>query len=130
MSKAKLVEDILIRNPVLAEPWHLVAHVRQVMLANSFSNLPILWDGKWQVLTDIAVMQFLKGDKEIKERQSSTIQAAIENELFKPGVAVQVLPSVTIELLVANIGKRRALVVEEKESQPRLLGILMPFDLL
>jgi hypothetical protein len=38
MSQTRKVEDLMVRNPVVAEPWQLVAHVRSTILANSFSH--------------------------------------------------------------------------------------------
>jgi len=36
------VEQIMVSSLVIAEPWHQLAHVRRIMLSNSFSYLPVL----------------------------------------------------------------------------------------
>ena len=133
MSKLTCIEDIMVRNPVIAEPWHMVAHIRKTMLANSFSFLPILWAGEWHFVSDTMIMRYLHGasnrdDK--KERLQKQIQYVIQAGEIKPTPAVYCPPKNTIVQLLAEMVDGPILVVEEAGGTSRLLGIVTSFDLL
>ena len=59
MASLSKVTHFMVRAPVTAEPWHPVSFVRQQMLENSFSYLPIEIDiqGKpsWRLVSEQAV---------------------------------------------------------------------------
>lgn len=44
------VKDYMVKTPIAAEPWHPVAHARQLVLTHSFSFLPVLHDRRWRLL--------------------------------------------------------------------------------
>ena len=52
----RVAGDLMVRNPVTAEPWHNVATVRRNMLTNSFSYLPIKAHGQWMLISDQSVV--------------------------------------------------------------------------
>jgi len=56
------VEQVMVRSPLEAKPWHRVAHCRNDMLSNSFSVLPILTGPeRWELLSDEAIVQMVAG---------------------------------------------------------------------
>lgn len=57
------VADYMVKAPVSIEHWQPVAHARQLMLMHSFSFLPILYNGKWKLLSEMAVVAFLQPKK-------------------------------------------------------------------
>src|SRR5436309_3329954 len=60
----KRVEELMVRIPIVAEPWHLIAQVRRTMLGNSFSTLPTFVKssdrGDWKLITDLTIMQRIR----------------------------------------------------------------------
>lgn len=80
MNKTTLrVEDYMVTTPVYVEEWHTLGYARQRMLVNSFSYLPIFWDDKWQLISDIAVAQFFHrlNSDERKTHEAQAIKAAL-----------------------------------------------------
>lgn len=133
MKKMKCAEDIMVRQPIVAETWHMIAHVRQTMLANSFSNVPVLIDNRWHIITDLMIMRFLRGapdGKEKKARLSSQLEASIRKGEIVPIVARCFLPETKLDDLISAMDVGPALVTDGNSSAPRLLGILTSFDLL
>lgn len=132
------LRDIMVRSPAVAEPWQPVSFVRQVMLTNSFSTLPIYVGDRWRVITDAQVAAFLRG--------------VPNNRLTRLGMTVEEAAKQQPELLgnpafenpcarIADVAKRFAtnpqdafiLVLEEPSASPQsraLLGIVTAFDIL
>ena len=58
------VSDFMVRDAICAAHWQPISFVRQQMLANSFSYLPILWPAdnnpRWHVVSDVGVTRFLR----------------------------------------------------------------------
>ena len=75
-----VVTDFMIRNPVCAELWQPVGFLRQQMLANSYSFLPVLCeDEKWRLVSDAAIARFLGPARAGTERRkllSTTLREA------------------------------------------------------
>lgn len=133
MSKMKYAQDIMVRQPVVAEMWHLVAHVRQTMLANSFSSLPVFKDGRWHCISDLTIMRFLHGAadaKDLKARLSAQLEVAISAGEILPDVAMCWTPDSKLVEIVAAMQAGPALVIDSRSGTSRLVGILTPFDLL
>lgn len=132
-----LVEDIMVRSPVIAEDWQMVAHVRREMLGNSFSNLPILWNGVWHVITDNALMQFLRSSadyKECRSRRNKLIGNVISSEVNSSAVKVLRAETCSDQAPISEaVGKLKAapvVLVLHEGCQNHLVGILSAFDLL
>ena len=133
MNKMTYAQDIMVRQPMVAEMWHLVAHVRQTMLANSFSSLPVLKDGRWHCISDLMIMRFLHSAadaKDLKVRLSTQLEVAISAGGIVPSVAsCYTLDSKLVDI-VAEMQAGPALVIDCRSGSIRLVGILTPFDLL
>lgn len=126
------VADYMVKSPVSIEQWQPVAHARQLMLMYSFSFLPILYDGKWRLLSEMAVVAFLQ-PKQRAERDKAIAQSishAVTSGL-KLLPAKTLRPTTEISPLVAKSSIRPVptlwLVIEEKN---RLTGVLSPFELM
>lgn len=126
------VADYMVKSPVSIEHWQPVAHARQLMLMHSFSFLPILYNGKWKLLSEMAVVAFLQPraraekDKALAQSISDAVQAGLKL------LPAKTLKSTTeIAPLVAKSAIRPVstlwLVVESKD---RLTGVLSPFELM
>jgi len=133
ISKMRIAEDIMVRGPIVAESWHMVAHIRRAMLANSFSCLPIVWHGKWELVCDNSLVPFLHGaanGDDHKRRLGMHIGAAVEAGDVELISAVCLPPTATIEMLVGQMRNFPLLITQEIDGQQRLLGLITSFDLL
>lgn len=133
LTKMKNVEDLMVRSPQIAEDWQPVATARRAMLGNSFSALPILWQGQWSLITDYSIMRSLQAKDSLAEQNrilTMRIDDALKQKVLGLTAAVTCKPSAPIAEAVKHMTEHPTLVVDEISGQPRLLGILTPFDLL
>lgn len=124
-----VVVDFMVRNPVCAELWQPVGFVRQQMLANSYSHLPVFGDdGQWKVVSDAALATFLGPERDGKPRRkrlASTLQES----------SVSLIPAIFVDekapLAVAlDLLKGTPVLLVQSPDRRGLLGILTAFDLL
>jgi CBS domain-containing protein len=133
MARMKCAQDIMVRQPVVAETWQLIAHVRQAMLANSFSNLPVLVNDRWHIITDLMIMRFLRDaadGKVQKARLSTQLATAIMEREIVPMEAKCFPPGTKLADLILAMDLGPALITDGGSSTARLIGILTSFDLL
>ena len=132
MTKLEHVEDIMVRNPTVVEGWQMVANARREMLANSFTFLPILHDGKWQLIADFEVMHFLRSSSDLSknDRLSMSLGTSINKKSIHLIPVRTCNPSDTISDLTKIIENLPVLVIKEFDGEKKLLGIVTPFDLL
>ena len=126
------VTDFMTRNPVCAELWQPVSFIRQQMLANSFSYLPVLEGGDpWRVVSDVAIARFLGsgGDESRDSRLAKTLQEACKKVPYVLKAAKIVEETTTLRAALDHFGTEHVLLVREQKSGG-LLGILTAFDLL
>ena len=131
------VEDLMVRTPVFAEPWHLVSHVRKRMLTNSFSWIPIFHgkdeSRKWVLLQDAGLMKWIRSDpdkKKQKARLAMPVGEAIADHELAVKDAHRCKPATLIAAILVQMGERPTLVTEKIQGEDRLLGIITAFDLL
>jgi len=135
MAQMLEIQDLMVRSPFVAEPWQLIGHVRNTMLANSFSSMPIRVANEetspWMILTDTAVMRIIQAvsRKERDARLNSTVEQATREGLIRLEPAICVRPGEPIATVVGKLNHLPILVVETS-SNSRLLGIITSFDLL
>ena len=132
ISQMRTLSDIMVRSPVVAEPWHLVAHARKLMLSNAFSTLPILIDGEWHLLTDEAIAQGTCGkEKETRTKLLSTrIEEAVAQRWLVLIKAEKRKPTHAVFELFRDRVNWPLLIVDKAGETERLVGIVTPFDLL
>ena len=128
------ISDFTIQQPVTAQAWQPISFVRQTMLANSFSYLPIRLsnspNGWWYVVSDYSVALFLRASStktEYRNRLSMAIGAAIEQGGIPRQKGFICKPDEGVSQALAASNGMPILVVRETEE---LLGIATPFDLL
>ena len=137
MTNMDRVEDLMVRNPVSAEPWHLVSHVRKMMLTNSFSCIPI-FKGKtgkdrWMLLQDGKLMHWIRSEpnkKKQKERLAMPVSVAITDHALAVKGAICCGGEISIGELLTRMNEDPTLVTEKIDGEERLLGIITAFDLL
>jgi CBS domain-containing protein len=134
MTQLTRVADYMVRDPICAAPWQPISFVRQQMLLNSFSFLPVQLEIEgatgWYLIEDSAVARYLRAvenNTQRRERMAQTVEQAILSEHLKtePAVLVQVDDNIT-DVLKKYCGQP-LLVVDDRQ---RLAGIVTAFDLL
>lgn len=130
----KTAGDLMVQNPMIAEPWHNVATARRAMLTNSFSFLPIRdRDGVWMLLSDVAIVQHLRRATTTKERSEllgKQLQKALHDGEITLSDCKRFSPGKGIDEVAKAISHMPVLIVEKDGNKQRLLGILTAFDLL
>jgi len=129
-----LISDYMVRSPVICELWHPMGFIRQQMLLNSFSFLPVLRDKEWWFISDRDIAIYLRAEasKWRKERLADTLaEATAENEgahsihLSKADLLEELAPLET----ALNALKNMPLLVHRRKDPEVLVGIVTAFDL-
>ncbi|HUA99754.1 MAG TPA: hypothetical protein VMA34_15585 [Terracidiphilus sp.] len=130
-----MVADFMMRNPVCGEPWQPVAFLRQQMLANSYSYLPVLSrDNEWGVVSDAAIAMFLGSDRKGKERRRR-LAMTLEEAALQSERPVRLTSAVFIDETAPldraiELLKGAPIVLVRSPVGTSVVGILTPFDLL
>ncbi|WP_309896069.1 hypothetical protein [Archangium sp.] len=135
MTESNTVRDFMIRSPVCASLWQPLSFVRQTMLENSFSYLPVLDQAgekkQWKLISDRALATYLR-EADRKNRLKQTLGEAVRNGLLALEVPHKVQPTAEVSSIFDGEDKGRPVLVfdgEDDGNRP-LLGLLMPFDVL
>lgn len=129
------VSHFMVRNPVCAAKWQPLSFIRQAMLTNSFSYLPVLISKEdplgWRLVSDLTLAQYLQAatsKANLRERLTMPLEKFLESENMILGKPQICKPDKMIAELIKNWDGLPMLVQSERSSE--LLGILTPFDLL
>jgi hypothetical protein len=131
-SNAKLIGDYMIRQPVCAQLWQPLSFIRQTMLVNSFSHLPVdINNGQphqWRLVTDACVARFTRADSanDRFERLRLSLAEAVKKELQLKEAWV-CTPQTSIQRALEECNGGPVLVTDETGV---LIGFATPFDLL
>jgi CBS-domain-containing membrane protein len=124
----------MVPAPVCAELWEPVGHIRQRLLANSFSFLPIvpLNGSDWRLVADVDVAKFLREaadhrDRRRRMRESLEMATAVDGGITLRPARTATSGTGVLEM-ARNLGTEPVLILN-REGQ-RLLGIVTAFDLL
>jgi CBS domain-containing protein len=125
-----VVGDYMVSNPVYAELWQPISFIRQKMLANSFSFLPVKSEaGNWCLVSDLDIANYLGTDaSKRKPRLAQTLNAAkIRLQPTKPCAI-----DTPLEEALRRLDKdgKPLLVCRQEQDQQILVGIVTAFDLL
>ena len=126
-----LVGDFMVSGPTVSERWQPVSHVRQLMLTNSFSFIPLAPGtkrGRWRLVADCDVARYLRGisNSQRGSRLSQSVENAMRNGLETHSVRV-----VPVDAPVADvIGTMNDHPVLVSSPRAGIVGILTAFDLL
>ena len=136
MKDATKVSQFMVRAPTTAMLWQPVSFVRQVMLANSYSVLPVFdttaMPPTWRLLSEGAIAKYLRSattNEERKRRLAGTVEQALCEGRFAADPAKVVTADEPVMNLLDDIEKHPVLVVNEKNAS-ELVGILTAFDIL
>jgi hypothetical protein len=133
MSELHQVSDFMVRNPVCAYMWQPLSSIRQAMLVNSFSYLPVQTEknGKtdWRLISDFRLAQCLrKNGKVVKDRLIQRLENTVKSGEIKLHSAKICSPQDKVEGVLPTSDGLPTLVLSPDNRE--LLGILTPFDLL
>jgi hypothetical protein len=128
------VNDYMVRNPVCASLWQPLSFIRQSMLINSFSYLPVHLEtnneSTWQLISDLAIAGYLRTNlhgEVSPKRLGHKLEEAIANGVKLTSTRV-CNPDVSITN-VLNGWDGTPILVQSNYSKD-LIGIITPFDLL
>lgn len=133
MSEYTEVKDFMVRNVICAYLWQPLSFIRQTMLVNSFSYLPVPVERdahvEWHLISDFVLAQYVRKNPEnSRNALGETLVdalAASHVELIK---AESCGANLTIGKLLTRSSGRPTLVLSTETKE--LLGIVTPFDLL
>lgn len=130
MNNAGTVGDFMVREPICASLWQPLSFIRQQMLKNSFTYLPVLLNNegqpRWWLVSDYHVARYLR-QKDRKARLGRTLDCARKED---PTLLEQADTCFEDKSVVEamEMSKGKAVIVIDKEE--RLVGIVTPFDFL
>jgi hypothetical protein len=133
MSDRHQVGDFMVRNPICAFMWQPLSFIRQIMLVNSFSYLPILVEPGgnvgWRLISDFRLGQCLRRNGKIaKDKLVQTLEEAVRSGQIELHPVGTCHPQDKIEAILQTSQGEPTLVLSPDNKE--LLGILTPFDLL
>ena len=135
-SKSEQIKDYMIRRPVCAESWQPVSFVRQMMLENSFSYIPVYMNKKnteekaWHIIADYHIATYLRSansDSHRKELLTQSIKEAIGSTIEEADIF---FPDAPVKKVLERIKGKPILVVKKQDNYDELLGIATAFDLM
>ncbi len=130
-SEEPRVSDYMVRNPVFAELWQPIGFIRQQMLANSFSFLPVLKGENWCLLSDREVAIYLRTSSSNSERKRRLAMPLDKTPMNLP-IAECVKEETSLQDAIKALKDAPLLVCGESGpgNSKRLFGIVTAFDLL
>ena len=124
-----IVTDFMVQNFVYAEHWQPIGFIRQKMLENSFTSLPVSEnDGTWRVVTDIEIANYLRQEMRSKHRVK-LMAHTLEEASIKLKTAEFVNEETSLDKALELLKTNPILLVKGKDGNGPL-GILTAFDLL
>jgi len=126
------ISDLMARNLVCAEMWHPISFIRQNMLANSFTYLPVQDEKKqWRLVSDMQIAAYLATDRDKRlQRLRTTLECAQQGGMTLPA-AVQIDAASTRCAAIEQMktSSTHVLLVRDTACN-RLLGMVAASDLL
>jgi hypothetical protein len=132
--------DFMVRNPTCAALWHPLNFIRQAMLANSFSYLPVntgtAAKASWKLVSDRELVKYLRLRPDSVPLRTVLVYR-LDQALNGHGPKLLLLeaqtchPSNAVKQVLADLPAwdGRPVLVTRGNSH-ELLGILTPYDLL
>lgn len=132
MSNMTTVGEFMVRSPTTAATWQPLSFVRQIMLMNSFSYLPVqlkVAEGlEWHFVSDVSLARALRDATTRESRLAMPLSEAVATEAIQLHSARVVSVDTTIESIINDLDEVPLLVISAQGCE--LLGIVTAFDLL
>jgi predicted transcriptional regulator len=128
---SKMVADFMVKDVLFAQLWEPLAYLRQKMLANSFSFLPVRQkDNTWALISDRSVALALhRADRKREEILGMTLQQAIDEKLIVPD-STRLIPSDLDVNAALSEMKSQPVLVYYPDKPNEVIGIVTSFDLM
>ncbi len=134
MADAAVVADYMVHQPVCAYYWQPLGFIRQQLLLNSFTYLPINKDDGTppkELISDLSLAFYLgRNHANRKALLAQSLKTAIESGDLKATPTISLPLDTPIEDALVKMTGPPALVVSKPGAPPQLLGILTAFDVL
>jgi hypothetical protein len=135
MSDHHQVGDFMVRNPACAYLWQPLSFIRQTMLANSFSYLPVpvreAEAAAWRLISDFNLARYLRSAASGDEARRRLVQTL--GEVVKSG-GIELLSTKILRpedsIQTALRGSKGLPAVVTSADGENLIGIVSAFDLL
>jgi len=126
------ISDYMVRNPICVALWQPVSFVRQQMLVNSFSYLPVKEKGIWKLISDKEIAKYLRGisSAERKRRLVKPLGDYIQEQTIALPDATIYTGKTKIAEVIDNFNGEPILVMSKQSGSQELVGIVTAFDLL
>jgi hypothetical protein len=119
----------MVRNVIRAEEWQPISFIRQQMLANSFSFLPVETGRRWCLVSDLEIVTFLGADEEQRKQQLAKTLKASGMSLEPARLCTSGTP-LSRALEIFGDDQRPLVVCLDSSGQSPIAGFLTPFDVL
>ncbi len=126
MSEATCVRDFMVSPVVRAYEWMTIGAVRQLLLSNSFSWLPVSPGSEWKWVSDQAIAQFLRSGGDFSR------QKRLATQLGEAGLPLERAEWCQMEESLGDVIRRfggKPLLVAAPTG-PEPIGIITPYDCL
>ena len=138
------VGDYMVRNPVRAYAWQLISFVRQMMLENSFSYIPVYMEKKdaeekaWYIIADYHIAMYLQSATN-SDCRGKLLAKSIEDAIGSNKMAIEKALTASLDETIEKVLERTEekstagkpiLVVKKRDNCEELLGIATAFDLM
>lgn len=134
MKNITTAADLMIRDVCYADIDHPMSYIRQRMLANAFSWLPVICEDKSvKMLSDAAFAKWLRGMAwEDHERE---IVRTLNDVITDPSPSLVLRKSILrpVETPITDIAKAlgsRPILLHEPRDETKIVGLISAFDLL
>jgi len=131
---AVVISDFMVHGPVCAYLWQPLAYVRQQLLLNSFTYLPVLADDGTPtntLISDLSLAMYLgRNVAERKRRFAHPLKKAVESGEMKLTPTISLSINTPVHEALSRMTGPPVLVISASDAPVRLLGILTAFDVL
>jgi hypothetical protein len=126
------VQYLMVKNIVVANSWQTLAAIRQVMLANAFSYLPLCWEGKWHFISDHALASHLRRAKNPKGELARPIADVLKTDTKMQGALIDAKTCPMEKPAHETVGLMECgvPVLVTSRSGSHVIGLISPADLL
>lgn len=131
MKDAHQIRDFMVPGAVRVEAWQPLSFARQKMLLNSFSFLPIHFEGKWQLVSDRAIAGYVRATGQKRDAVlSKTIEEAIREDGLDLMPAKTCEPDASVVSVIEAMDDDAPFLIVDPDRPRELVGIVTAYDLL
>jgi hypothetical protein len=126
----QVLADFMVPNPVCAKLWQPVRFIRQQMLANSFTFIPVLNENdQWSLISDFSVASFIRTPHPGDRRGALSMSLSIARSSGLEFITATCRPA---DFHIHALGPldSKPILITNPSRDNELLGIITAFDML